>query len=74
MGRYNSVSNLLQVAAARLLFVFPYCLATPALDQDLAAVSAPLALMERTGAALENALFCSEAKGKLMISHSALSE
>lgn len=71
MGRYNSVSNLLQVAAARLLFVFPYCLATPALDQDLAAVSAALAPMEQTGAALDNALFCPfwmrKNEGKLIV-------
>lgn len=74
MVRYNSACNLLQVAVSRLLFVFPYCLATPVLDQDLAAVSALLTLMERMVAASENAHFCVEAKSKLMISHSVLSE
>lgn len=74
MVRYNSACNLLQVAVIRLLFVFPYCLATPVLDQDLAAVSALLTLMERMVAALQNAPFSIEAKSKLMISHSALSE
>lgn len=74
MVRYNSVCNLLQVAVTRLLFVFPYCLATPVLDQDLAAVSTLLTLMERMVAALENALCCTEAKSELMISHSVPSE
>lgn len=74
MVRYSSVCNLLQVAVIRLLFVFPYCLATPVLDQDLAAVSALLTSMEWMAAAWESTLFCSEAKSKLMVSHSVLSE
>lgn len=74
MVRYNSACNLLQVAVIPLLFVFPYCLATPVLDQDLAAVSALVASMERMVAASENALFCIEAKSKLMVSHSVFSE
>lgn len=74
--RYSSVCNLLQVAVIRLLFVFPYCLATPVLEQDLAAaaVSALLTLMEWVAAAWEKAQFCSEAKSKLMVLHSVLSE
>lgn len=74
MVRYNSACNLLQLAVTRLLFVFPYCLATPVLDQDLTAVSALLTSMERMVAASENALFCIEAKGKLTILHSVLSK
>lgn len=74
MVRYNSACNLLQVAVIRLLFVFPYCLATPVLDQDLTVVSALLTSMERMVTASEDALFFVEAKSKLMISHSALSE
>lgn len=74
MARYSSVCNLLQVAVTHLLFVFPYCLATPVLDQDLAAASALLTLVEWMAAAWENALFCREAKSKLMVSHSVLSE
>ena len=74
MVRYNSACNLLQVAVIHLLFVFPYCLATPVLDQDLAAVSALLTSMEWMVADSENALFCIEAKSKVMISHSVLFE
>lgn len=60
--RYTLVCNLLQVAVIHLLFVFPYCLATPVLDQDLTAASALLTLMEWMAAAWENTLFCREAK------------
>lgn len=71
MARYSSVCNLLQVAITHLLFVFPYCLATPVLDQDLTSL---LTLVEWMAAAWENAMFCREAKSKLMVSHSVLSE
>lgn len=74
MARYSLVCNLLQVAVIPLLFVFPDCLATPVLDQDLAAASALLTLMERMAAAGENALFCREAKSKLIVFHSVLCE
>jgi len=53
MVRYDTACNLLQVAVIRLLFVFPYCLATPGLDQDPGAVSALLVLMEWMVAALQ---------------------
>lgn len=74
MVRYNSACNLLQVAVIRLLFLFPYCLATPVLDQALAAVSALLTSMERVVALSKYALFWIEAKSKLTISQSVLSE
>lgn len=73
--RYSSVCNLLQVAVTRLLFVFPYCLATPVLEQDLAAAAnALLTLMEWMAAAWEKALSCCEVKSKRMVSHSVLSQ